>query len=449
MSKESINDIFHNYIKSGYLGKHEMLLNIDNYNLLVKFFNQTIKTSKTCFFPSNFENDFNFIGKKEFTNDDIEKLWCRLEEKPLFGKRIKLSSLFFWCLNNKKIMSLINYDIETNKINFITDNNIVYEEYYITENIYKTIYNIIVNKIIFYKNFNSFDQIQISNFRFNDSFNISEILTKDFEYFLDCEYKILESGYFNEKNSKIYYKYSEIYSLLFLYITNKSLEKCTNWICIYLKKNIFDSKINFKIFPLCYNTIIINDIYKNSLEYLFMEIKNNFEIISKSYEFNKKTITNKKKYNSNYKILPDNFFHLHCTNPLDEKNDNSRFVLLTAHAKFEIVNSPLDSSIDIDYKFIDIKNNQHDITRFCQNSQNVFLDRIYHNFYILFDLKTNCHNIFFIKNPNILKFWSLNESVGIEETLGGINYMDINYIENYSVIISKCNKKCTFFCNCK
>jgi hypothetical protein len=74
MSKESINDIFHNYIKSGYLGKHEMLLNIDNYNLLVKFFNQTIKTSKTCFFPSNFENDFNFIGKKEFTNDDIEKL---------------------------------------------------------------------------------------------------------------------------------------------------------------------------------------------------------------------------------------------------------------------------------------------------------------------------------------------------------------------------------------
>lgn len=69
-----------------------------------------------CFFPSNYDNDSDFIGKKILNDDDTHNLWCRLEDKPFPNKQIKLSNLCIWKSNNKKILSLINYNFISNKI---------------------------------------------------------------------------------------------------------------------------------------------------------------------------------------------------------------------------------------------------------------------------------------------------------------------------------------------
>ena len=456
MSK-SIKDIFNNFVELGYMRIHDMIIDsTDIHNKLVNFFYQTLKTQEMCFFPYNYNNEFDFVGKKEFDDNILNLLWCRLEEKPSKNKKIRLSCLLVWKSTQAKISSLINYNNNLGTISFLSNKDKYYEENYKTDNIFKTVYDIITKKITFYRNNMSFDKIQISNFRFNDSFNQMQISLEDYELLLESGYMISETNYFEENNKKIHYKYSQINSLLFLYIPNRLVNTYIDWMVIYVKKYIYEENIFLKIFPMNYNNIIVNDFYHNSLSNLFIIIKDNLEKITKSTEFlnsvklQKKNI-NSKKHNSIYKILPDNFFHIHCTNLTNSINNNTDYILLTAHAKYEIINLPFESLTDIDYNYIDRLDNQYQITRFSYQNKDSILDRIYHNFYIFFNLKTNSHQIYYIKNivPEINKLWSHPESIGIEESIGGNTYMEINFIENYSIIISKCNKKCLLFCNCK
>jgi hypothetical protein len=368
-------------------------------------------------------------------------MFYSLEKEPKMNDIVKFPPNIIYQIKVKKIINSIPiYDF----VQF--DGNIVYniqqygekliiilgdKEYELNINRSS---NILKNIVAIYSEYKIYTTTQAQISGFSDGSNITylsnEISMDELEYRLDNMFQYLEfkNVLIEDPNTKyIYYKKSGI--IVKIHQKNPFNQSDRNYQNYLIIVKIKINKNICEIIPYSYRNIMLNSYYNAS-------IVNLFEIITaKLNEFVKPLIP--------YANLPDSFFHMHVVNI---QNENK--IILVLHAKYEIENIQENKTINYiyedqyatKYKIKRIKN----LNNFTENEINNL--RKLHSFYFLFDLDTNEHYLFAIRDSNNIK-WNLPNSIGLNANSFGPNICDINYIIGRPIILTiQTNTKCELFC---
>jgi hypothetical protein len=371
------------------------------YDILQKFFNFMKDNISLYIIPENFDD---FLGKIDYNDGDITKIWSRLNERVSSGKTYNLINDLY--LNGDiEIKKKLKISIKTIEDAFIRIFKVFYDPKY-NVNIKKKLGDIDYLQIsaITDDSFDLYqDNIQIAKDRINN-YN-SKDRTKDYQGTFSLNSKTYTYKYYYDK--KILYIYNDTPDTLKLYMFNVEI----------------DTNGDFcHVFPYTYNNLLLNDIYENSIKQLFTDIATKLNTINST---------------DVYKILPDGFFHIHVTIP----DNQTQYILLTIHALYEITSNVGDITYTYNGQSI-TRRNMNDLN----DPKNISNSRKKHSFYLLFDTITNTHKLYQINSDNTIKFFNNDIEVGISETILGTNIIDINHMENKGVIISKSSKKCSSLC---
>jgi hypothetical protein len=414
--------------------KYEYIIDDRNYGILVHFFKYIKETQYTNFLPDDISE---FIGKLNFIESDLNKIWSRYVSTPTPRGNARLQNPIYKYGRSTPDV-LINSFIDYNHSNGV----VKYKETPIDQlsaersNLLDN-FKIIVDKILAYINFPK-DDSQVSGLLDVDDFtyfNIIQFYKEESNEIITIEeilhkFKLFMIDRFNgeiplEKTigeyNCLYFERSNIFIMY-----KKDATDDIKYRMYYIQKL---SDNDYKIFPLNYNNLLINEKYENSLKQLFKTI---------SQQLN--TIHN----NTNYQNIPDKFFHIHIT-PVNEEN----YVLLTLHALYEITTTNFNN---MEYTYVDksgisipnIRKSQQNINENIQNERSV------HSFYILFNLNENRHYLYkpngITRNENGV-FWGSAQGTGILQTNFGNAIADINHVDGYGVILTRPISKCMYFCN--
>jgi hypothetical protein len=397
-------DEMQKYVSNGTFTIHDFIIS-QYYDILQTFFNNIKNKDYLYLVPENFDN---FFGKTLYNDTDIEKIWSRLNDQISSGNTytlindlylggiIPITKILIIPKKSKDVIADVFKNIFSKFYNPADKNLINIKEREGGKKDQTQLTGISEGPFRIYPEFKQEALKRINNYKSSD-------LMKDF------------SGNFTMGSKNYNYKYYNDKNILYVYIDtpNNNLE-------LYMF-NVEITETNYKIFPYTYNNLLLNDKYENSIKTLFTDITSTLNNINSTTE---------------YKILPDGFFHIHVTIP----DNQSKYVLLTIHALYEIVTN----DTDITYTY-----NGENRTRRNIDFLNVFDLRKKHSFYLLFDTDNNTHKLYQINSSNLDLFFNNKIEIGINERILGNNIIDINHIDGKGVIITKTNQECNSLCQPK
>ncbi len=476
------------------------------------FFCLVINNQKHNFYPDTPINETNFIGKTNFTKDDLQKIWYRLSKSITDNSNVNLIGVFYQDTNTNFVPLDDFINIQNDKI---TINQIDYN-YTGVDDKYNVLYQ--VSQKIIGNNRSSvpFDPIQSSGTNDPFSWEIYNGNKQNFEIFLTTVFGSSSvSNTFNDNKEKII-NYKHCGNFVIFY---KESGTFTEFLICYVQPN----GQNLNLFPFGFKNLLVNNTFETPVVALFNSIKTkieeiysqNINLVDKVYKFLIKEYMNNTEYDDfkalftdnmmdlnlgvgarvgilkyfsewlyiegfdlnelqqkpgfttleeetlrifnefaesaertrepYYKILPDGFFHIHVVNA------SEKYMLLTCHVDVEI---PVKQGNNINYQYTDRNGATHKQTRRkLPNPKNLSLTfeaRKRHNFYVLFNMKSNKHLIYgldSLKNDcSDSIFFSSQENIGIAEELFNDNICDINHIDNYGIIVTKGKKPCQYYC---
>ena len=419
------HDNFEKFVESKYFNKYD--INFDDllYTDMQLFFKKLLNLKNNKMLPDTIDEE-NYVGKTNFTKDDIKKFWHGLDPKPENNSTSRLSNKYIADKSN-------NYEIISD---FIQIEKLQDDQYIGT---FDKIHEMFEKKLTMYNNMKDVSQLSgiigYHSHYLHDEKYYNEILSKIKKYkSFDASNDIYVEKTTQDIifNKNIIFKYYHDKCMLFeiqKIITFGENNNDNIEFKMWMYNVEFNKKNNVcKVFPFMNQDIMLNDKYEKAIINIFDSIKNKLNNITQS---------------TDYKILPDNFFHIHVS----EFNDDS-YVLLTLHTLYENTTS---HNNDINYVYKDDNDHDHNIFRskkLDDIDNNVILEMMKkHSYYVLFNINDNKHYLYQINNANKLFIENNSKSIGIKSTFMSNQLIDINHINNRGVIISFQNRKCDSVCS--